>query len=291
MHFVKVKGILSSDNRMNIYRGCSHGCIYCDSRSECYHIEHPFEDIEAKENAIDLLEDALKRKRKKCMIGTGAMTDPYIPAEMELQYMRKALMLIDGYGYGIALQTKSTRVLRDIDLLHKINDRTKSVVQMTLTTFDEDVCSKIEPNVSTTAERFAALKQLRDAGIPTVVWLSPLLPYINDTIQNVSGILDMCIEAGIYGVINFGMGLTLRTGNREYFYGKLDELYPGLKETYIKRYGNQYEVPSPRSDELLHLFHEKCEKYGLAHDNGLIFEYLNTFETRSTSEQLSFWDI
>ena len=149
MHFVKAKGILSSKNGMNLYRGCSHGCIYCDSRSRCYHMEHAFEDIEIKENAIELLEYALLHKRKKCMIGTGSMTDPYIPLEMEIGNVRKALHLIYKYGFGFTVITKSDRILRDLDLLQKINETTKCVVQMTLTTYDEALCRKIEPNVST----------------------------------------------------------------------------------------------------------------------------------------------
>ena len=289
MHYVKAKGILSAQNGMNLYRGCSHGCIYCDSRSKCYQMHHDFEDIEIKENAIELLEDALRRKRKKCMIGTGAMTDPYIPLEMELGNMRKALGLIDRYGFGVTMQTKSDRILRDMDLLQKINRQTKCVVQMTLTTADEDLCKKLEPNVSTTRERFAVLKQMRDAGIPTVVWLSPILPYINDTEDNITGILDMCIEARVYGVICFGMGMTLREGNREYYYGQLDCLFPGLKEKYIRQYGNQYEVGSPHSRELMRLFHQKCGSSGIVHDNGQIFEYLYTYEDKQAGEQLSLW--
>lgn len=289
MHYVKAKGILSAQNGMNLYRGCSHGCIYCDSRSRCYQMNHDFEDIEVKENAIELLEDVLRRKRKKCMIGTGAMTDPYIPLELELGHMRKALSLICQYGFGVAVQTKSNRILRDMDLLQKINGQTKCVVQMTLTTANEELCRKLEPNVSTTGERFAALKQMRDAGIPTVVWLSPILPYINDTEENITEILDMCIEAKVYGVICFGMGLTLREGNREYYYGQLDRLFPGLKEKYIRQYGNQYEVPSPHNSELMKLFHLKCGSNGIVHDNGKIFEYLHTFEDKQAGEQLSLW--
>ena len=290
MHYVKAKGILSAQNGMNLYRGCSHGCIYCDSRSRCYQMNHAFEDIEIKENALELLEDALRRKRKKCMIGTGAMTDPYIPLEMELGNMRKALSLIERYGFGVTMQTKSDRILRDMDLLQKINRQSKCVVQMTLTTADEELCKKLEPNVSTTGKRFDVLRQMRDAGIPTVVWLSPILPFINDTEDNITDILDMCIEAKVYGVICFGMGLTLREGNREYFYSQLDRLFPGLKEKYIRQYGNQYEVPSPRSRELMRLFHQKCGSNGIVHDNGKIFEYLHTYEDKQAGEQLSLWD-
>ncbi|MCX4323037.1 MAG: radical SAM protein [Lachnospiraceae bacterium] len=290
MHSVTVKGILSAKNGMNLYRGCSHGCIYCDSRSRCYHMEHAFEDIEVKENAIELLEHALRHKRRKCMIGTGAMTDPYIPLELELGNLRKALELIEQYGFGVTVQTKSERVLRDLDLLRRINEKTKCVVQMTLTTYDEELCRKIEPHVSTTAERFATLMRLREAGIPTVVWLSPILPFINDTRENIAGILELCEEAGVYGVISFGMGLTLREGNREYFYKQLDCLFPGLKEKYVRIYGNQYEIASPDNRRLMRLFHQTCEESGMLHDNEKIFRYLHTFEEKGEGRQLSLWD-
>ena len=291
MHYVKAKGILSAQNGMNLYRGCVHGCIYCDSRSRCYQMDHDFEDIEIKENAIELLEDTLRRRRKKCMIGTGAMTDPYLPLEMELGNMRKALTLIERYGFGVTVQTKSDRILRDMDLLQEINRQSKCVVQMTLTTADEELCKKLEPNVCTTKERFAVLKRMKDGGIPTVVWLSPILPFINDTEENITAILDMCIEAGVYGVVCFGMGLTLREGNREYFYSRLDCLFPGLKEKYIRQYGNQYEVPSPHNRELMKLFHRKCESSGMVHDNGRIFAYLHEYEDKQAGEQLSLWNL
>ncbi len=291
MHYVKVKGILSAEGGINLYRGCLHGCIYCDSRSKCYHMEHDFTDIEIKENAIELLEQALKRKRRKCMIGTGAMTDPYLPLEMEIGNVRKALELIGQYGFGVTVHTKSNRVLRDIDLLQKINQKTKAVVQMTLTTYNEELCKKIEPNVSTTGERLAALKEFRAAGIPTVVWLSPILPFINDTRENISGILEMCKEAGVYGVICCGMGLTLREGNREYFYAQLDRLFPGMKERYVRIYKNQYIISSPKNKELMQLFYDTCERYKIVHNNEQIFEYLHRFEDKAENVQLSLWDL
>lgn len=290
MHYVKAKGILSAGNGINLYRGCSHGCIYCDSRSKCYQMEHAFEDIEVKENAVELLEDALKRKRKRCMIGTGAMSDPYIPLEMELGNVRKALEVIERYGFGLSLLTKSKLLMRDLDLLKKINEKAKCVVQMTLTTYDDDLCRKLEPGVCVTSERFETLKELRDAGIPTVVWLCPILPFINDTPENISGILNDCIEAKVYGVINFGMGVTLREGNREYFYKQLDRLFPGLKERYIRTYGNQYILESPNGRNLERLFHDVCGKNGLMHNNEQIFAYLSAFEDRSGQRQLSLWD-
>ena len=272
---------------MNLYRGCQHGCIYCDARSQCYQMNHVFEDIEVKENAIELLESALRSKRKPCMIGTGAMSDPYIPLESQLQMTRKSLELIDKYGFGVAIQTKSARILRDLDLLQRINSHTKAVVQMTLTTCDEELCRKIEPNVSTTGERVEALKQFRDAGIPSIVWLCPILPFLNDTPENIRGILDYCIESGVKGIINFGMGLTLRDGNREYFYTQLDHLFPGLKERYIRTYGNAYDIPSPKDKELLKLFHETCEAHGIWHDNNIIFRYMSRLEEKT--DQLSFF--
>lgn len=290
MHYVKAKGILSSKNGMNLYRGCSHGCIYCDSRSKCYHMEHDFEDIEVKENAIELLEDALKRKRKKCMIGTGAMTDPYIPLEMKLENVRKALSLIYEYGFGFTVITKSSSILRDLDLLQKINEKTKCVVQVTLTTYDEALCRKIEPNVSTTMERFKVLKKLKEAGIPTVVWLSPILPFINDTEENISGILDMCIEAKVYGIICFGMGVTLREGNREFFYENLDRLFSGIKEKYIRTYGDSYIINSPQSEKLMNLFYKKCKENSIVCNKEKIFDYLSEFEEKDTFGQLSLFD-
>ena len=290
MHYVTSKGILSASNGMNLYRGCTHGCIYCDSRSNCYHIAHAFEDIEVKQNALELLEDALKRKRKRCMIGTGAMTDPYVPLENDLQYVRKSLLLAERYGFGFTLITKSTQVLRDLDILKRINEKTKCVVQMTLTTYNEQLCRELEPNVSTTKERYEALKILHQEGIPTVVWLCPILPFINDTEENLYGILNYCIEAKVYGIINFGMGMTLRDGNREYFYKQLERLFPGLKEKYIACYGNQYILPSPNEKRLLEIFSQTCDKHHIVHDSDKIFEYLRTYEEKDKCEQLSLFD-
>ena len=287
MHEVTVKNILSAHNGMNLYRGCQHGCIYCDARSHCYQINHVFEDIEVKINGPQLLEAALKSKRKPCMIGTGSMSDPYIPLEEKLGLTRQCLQLIEKYGFGVTLLTKSARVLRDLELLQKINGNAKAVVQMTMTTFDEKLCHTLEPNVSTTKQRYEALKELQAAGIPTVVWLCPIVPFLNDTPENILGILDYCSDAGVKGIIQFGMGLTLREGNREYFYAALDRHFPGLKEQYIRTYGNAYELPSPRERELSWLFHTECERRGIWHNNDTIFRYLNTLEEKQ--EQLRFF--
>ena len=287
MHYKTVKGILSNDNTMNLYRGCQHGCIYCDSRSLCYQMNHKFEDIEVKANAVGLLENTLRRKRNKCMIGTGAMSDPYMPIEEKLGNMRKCLEVIERYGFGVTMITKSTKVLRDLDLLKKINEKSKCIVQMTLTTYDEDLCRIVEPNVETTYERFRALEILRDNGIPTVVWLCPILPFINDTEENIRGILDYCVRAKVKGIINFDMGVTLRDGNREYFYKKLDEHFPGLKEKYIRMYGNSYQLSSPNSRQLNMIYKSECIKNGIMCDVNECFEYLNKYEDKYGGEQIS----
>lgn len=281
MHFVEVKGILSAKNGMNLYRGCTHGCIYCDSRSKCYQMNHDFEDVEVKINAPELLEQALRKKRKKCMIGTGAMTDPYIHLEEELKLTRKSLELVRDYGFGLAILTKSDRILRDLDLLIAINERAKCVVQITLTTYDDALCQILEPEVSTTSERFEVLKILRDHSIPTVVWFCPILPFINDTEENVRGIMAYCIEARVQGVICFGMGLTLREGNREYFYQKLDQHFPGLKEKYIAMYGNLYELTSPKNAKLMPLFQNLCRSNGIRSSVAECFEYLWQYEEKA----------
>ena len=288
MHFVTAKGLLSAQNGMNLYRGCRHGCIYCDSRSACYRMEHPFEDIEVKQNALTLLEDALRRKRRPCMIATGSMSDPYTPPEEELRYTRRALELILQYGFGITLLTKSSLVLRDLDLLQRINSQTKCVVQMTLTTWEESLCRILEPNVSTTAERFAALMKLKEAGIPTVVWLCPILPFLNDTAENINRLLDCCEQAGVRGIVQFGMGVTLRQGNREYFYRQLDRHFPGLKERYISTYGNAYVLESPNSRDLLELLHRRCRDAGILHDNPSVFRYLQEMEIKQPQQMSLF---
>ena len=286
MHFIQAKSILSARNGMNIYRGCQHGCIYCDARSSCYQMDHPFEDIAVKENALELLEDALKRKRRPCMIGTGAMSDPYIPLETELRMTRQSLELIEKYGFGVTVLTKSDRILRDLDLLKKINDKTKAVVQMTLTTADDNLCRILEPGICTTGHRVAVLREFQKAGIPTVVWLCPILPFLNDTEENIRGIVGYCAGAGVKGIIHFGMGLTLREGNREYFYAQMDRHFPGLKERYIRTYGNAYEILSPNARILERVFRAECDKYGIWHDNNRIFRYLSEFEEKSEQMRL-----
>ena len=285
MHYVKAKGIFTSDYGINLYRGCTHGCIYCDSRSAVYNMNHKFEDIEVKENAVELLKKELVR-RKPSMIGTGAMTDPYIPLEKRLEYVRKSLKLVYRYGFGWACITKSDLVLRDIDLLKKINEKTKAVVQITLTTADDDLCRMIEPNVCVTSRRVEVLQRLKEENIPTVVWLCPLLPHINDTEENINALLDFCIDAEVKGVLNMGMGLSLREGNREYFYEQLDKRFPGIKERYVEEYGNSYFIHSKDDRRLRRILRKRCDEHGIMHNQDEIFTYLHEFPEKSVQSKL-----
>lgn len=292
MHFVDAKGILSTSGGrcgMNIYRGCTHGCIYCDSRSKCYQFTHEFEDIEVKQNAPELLEKALKSKRKKVMIGTGAMSDPYMHCEEQLRMTRKCLEIIKRYGFGLAIQTKSDRILQDIDLLEEINHEAKCVVQMTLTTYDDDLCKILEPNVCNTKRRIEVLEEMQKRGIPTIVWVTPMLPFINDTEENLTAILDECGRVGVHGIIDFGMGLTLREGDREYYYEALDKYFPGLKERYINTYGNDYELPSPNQKELLGILKQKCQEYNMFSTPDECFRFMSEFPERY--KQMSLFDL
>lgn len=292
MHFVNAKGILTGSGGhvgMNVYRGCTHGCVYCDSRSRCYQFTHLFEDIEVKQNAPELLEKVLQSKRNKCMIGTGSMSDPYMHCEEELRLTRRCLEVIHKYGFGVAIQTKSDRILRDIDLLDEINRSAKCVVQMTLTTYDDDLCRILEPNVCITRRRIEVLERMGERDIPTVVWLTPILPFINDTPENVTAILKECVRVGVKGVMDFGMGLTLREGDREYYYAALDRHFPGLKERYIRRYGNAYELPSPRARELRALFQRICRHNGILSTPEECFSYMNDLPERQ--QQISLLDM
>ena len=274
---------------MNIYRGCTHGCIYCDSRSLCYHFTHPFEDVEVKANAPELLVKALKSRRKKCMIGTGSMSDPYMHCEETLGLTRRCLEVILKNGFGAAIQTKSDRILRDIDLLSEINRTAKCVVQVTLTTYDDDLCSILEPNVCNTKRRIEVLEEMQKRGIPTVVWLTPILPFINDTAENITAILNECVRVGVKGIIDFGMGMTLREGDREYYYEALDKYFPGMKERYIKRYGNAYELPSPNAQELRRIFREICKTNGILSTPEECFGFMQEMPEKYT--QISLFDI
>ena len=289
MHFVDAKGILTGNSGyygMNVYRGCTHGCIYCDSRSSCYQFTHLFEDVEVKQNAPELLEKELKSKRRKCMIGTGSMSDPYMHCEEKLFLTRKCLEIILKYGFGAAVLTKSDRILRDIDLLDEINRSAKCVVQMTLTTYDDNLCRIVEPNVCNTKRRIQVLEEMRERGIPTVVWLTPILPFLNDTEENIAAILEECVRVGVKGIVCYNMGLTLRDGDREYYYAALDKHFPGMKEKYRKRYGNAYELPSPNAGHLMKLLYGICSKNEILSKPEECFRYIQEFPDKFTQMSL-----
>jgi DNA repair photolyase len=289
MHYADPKTVLLANNTMNLYRGCTHGCIYCDSRSVCYQISHAFEDIEVKRGADHILDDQLRRRRGKAMIHTGSMCDPYIPLEDELRLTRKCLEVIARHGFGLSILTKADRILRDMDLLAEINRKQKCVVQVTLTTYDEALCKLLEPNVSGTAARVKVLQECQKRGIPTVVWMSPILPFINDTEENLRGLLKYCIEAGVQGILNFGFGVTLREGDREYFYTQLDRLFPGVRQRYIDAFGLSYECKSLLNDALMAVFRETCQAHSILSDPHAVFRYLD--ELPQSPPQISMFDL
>lgn len=286
MHEIHAKSILSPRNGINVYRGCTHGCIYCDSRSACYQMDHVFEDVAVKVNAPELLEDALRRKRRLCMIGTGSMCDPYLPLEKETRLTRRCLEVIQRQGFGVSVLTKSDLILRDLDLLKRINQSAKAVVCTTFTTFDEDLCRILEPHVCTTRRRFEMLKTCHEAGLRTGVWLCPILPFLNDTEENLRGLLEYCFAAGVEAVVNFGMGVTLREGDREYFYAQLDRHFPGMKERYIRTFGNRYQCPSPNAPRLERILREECRKRGVLWEPEAAMGWLMEFEDPRAGQQL-----
>ena len=268
MHIIEAKSILSPRNGINVYRGCTHGCIYCDSRSTCYQMDHAFEDVAVKANAPRLLEEVLRRKRRRCMIGTGSMCDPYLPLEKETRITRQCLKIIDRYGFGVSVLTKSDLVLRDLDLLRSINEKTKAVV-------------------CTTRRRFEMLRTMHENGVRTGVWLCPILPFINDTEENLRGLLDDCFEAGVEVIVNFGMGVTLRDGDRQYFYQQLDRHFPGMKERYIRTFGDAYQCPSPNEKQLAAILREECGKRGVICETEKAMAWLAEFEDQQAGEQIT----
>ena len=223
------------------------------------------------------------------MIGTGSMSDPYNHVEKEILYTRKCLEVILKHHCGISILTKSNLILRDIDLINEINKDSKAVVQVTLTTADDNLCKIVEPNVSLTSERVEVLRKCKKLGIPTVVWLCPFLPFINDTEGNINRLMDVIIENDVKGIIFFGVGLTLREGNREYFYKCLDKDFPGLKEKYIDKYGNKYEVSSPRNKELSDLIIRRCKEHNIMFEQNEVFNYLKEYPDKY--EQMSLFNL
>lgn len=282
MEEVKVKTILTktknsqywfgNDYNMNLYRGCSHGCIYCDSRSSCYQINE-FDRVRVKKDAIKILSKELISKRNKGVVGIGAMSDTYNPYEKHLNITRQALQLLDQYYFGVSLETKSDLITRDIDIFQKINKHSDVILKMTITCYQDELSKIIEPHVCGSSRRFHAIKQLSDAGLFCGVLMTPILPFINDNEKNIKEIVRMSYESGAKFIYTY-FGMTLRENQRDHYYQKLDEYFPGLKEKYMKRYGQRYDCESQNINQLRYVFINECEKYGLLYNmNDIIKAY------------------
>jgi DNA repair photolyase len=286
MHYKQYKTILSFNNTINLYRGCSMGCIYCDGRSTFYNIGDSFEDIEVKKDSDIILEQELIRKRDKVVIQTGGISDPYIPLEKKLCKTRKALELIDKYEFGVSIVTKSDLVLRDIDLLKSINEKAKSVVNISLSTVDDNIARLVEPGAPLPSRRLETLSILKENNIPTIVWFTPVLPYIEDTEQNIREVVRQCSICKVDGILNYSMGLTLSEGNREFFYKNLDIKFPGVKDKYIKNYGNKNNVISNDNNHLREVFFQECLKEGIESDVTVLNKFMKTLREKEY-QQLS----
>ncbi|UNC93040.1 SPL family radical SAM protein [Candidatus Contubernalis alkaliaceticus] len=295
MQFIPAKTIISgyADNNswfgnnynMNIYKGCCHGCIYCDSRSECYHIEK-FDEVRAKENALAIIARELQSKRKKGVVGTGAMSDPYNPFEKKYMLTRGALELIDRYGFGVSIATKSDLIARDIDILKNIAVHSPVLIKMTITAKDDKLCKIIEPNVALSSERFATIKKLTDQGVFAGVLLMPVLPFIEDNEENIKGIIEYACKNGAKFIYP-AFGVTLRQNQRDWYYQKLEDLFPGLKEKYIKKFGNTYECRSPKGNELWNLFRGQCDQLGIHYK---MVDIIKLYKKGYGYKQLSIFD-
>ncbi|MDF2656187.1 MAG: Radical domain protein [Bacillota bacterium] len=271
MEWIQAKTILSGyaennnwfgvNYNMNLYKGCNHGCIYCDSRSDCYRVDN-FDRVKAKENVLPILERELRSKRKTGVVGTGAMSDPYNPYEKKHQLTKGALELINRYGFGASIATKSDLIVRDIDLLKRIAEHSPVLVKMTVTTADDTLCRIIEPNVSPSSHRLKAIRRLSLEGIFAGILMMPILPFLEDTEDNIQSIIDLAYQSGARFIYP-AFGMTLRQNQRDWYYDKLDQLFPGLKEKYLAAYGNKYECHSPRAKVLWRSFRSRCDHYGI----------------------------
>jgi len=251
------------DFGMNLYRGCQHHCIYCDSRSLCYEIEAFDRDVLVKANAAELLESELRRKRKKGIIGTGSMNDPYMPLEETVRLTQRALEVIAAYGFGAHVVTKSDLVLRDLPILQRIRRVARSIVSLTVTTIDDGLSTRLEPGAPPSSARFRALEVLANGGIETRISLMPTLPFIEDTWENISAIVAEAHRCGVTAIVPW-FGMSMRDRQRAYFYARLDELFPGIRQRYEARYGNDYMCPSPNAEDLFGRFTALCGEYGIA---------------------------
>lgn len=273
-----------NDYNMNLYRGCCHGCIYCDSRSECYHIEN-FDTVRAKENCIEILRNELRRKVRTGIIGTGSMSDPYNPFEEKEEITRKALMLIDAYNFGVTVITKSDLITRDIDIYKDIAKHSPVLCNMTVTTADDNLCRKIEPNVCLSSERFEALAKMSEAGLKVGITLTPVLPFVTDNEENLLTIVKYAHECGVK-YIHAGFGMTLRENQRDYYYKNIDIIFPGITEKYRQYYGERYNCVVPQANKLWRKFSAECEKHGILYN---MREIVEDYKRGYGDMQLSFF--
>lgn len=283
----KTKSWFGYEYNMNIYRGCCHGCIYCDSRCSCYQIDN-FDKVRAKENALEIIRNDLRRKVKTGVICSGSMSDPYNPFEKELKLTRHSLELLNAYEFGIGIITKSDLITRDIDILEDIKSHSCIIAKLTITTPHDDLSAKIERGAPSSSRRFAAIKELSKAGIFTGVLLMPMLPYITDKETDIRELVERSAESGAKFIYpGMSMGVTLRGNQKEWYYNNLDTLFPGLKEIYQKQYGNKIYCNSPHSRKLFQVFREECDKYGIIYKMDHIIR-----ESRKayTYSQLSLFD-
>ncbi|MGB2579643.1 DNA repair photolyase [Elusimicrobium simillimum] len=295
MQYIKAKTIVTNikpspfwfmtDYNMNIYRGCCHGCIYCDSRSDCYRIDN-FDQVKAKQGALSLIERDLKGKRKKGVVATGAMSDPYNPAEENLLLTRGSLELVDKYRFGLSMATKSPLITRDKDIIKRIAGHSNVIIKVTVTTADDALAAKIEPAAASTALRFAAVKELADEGIFVGILLMPVLPFINDTVENITGVVRGAARAGAK-FIYASFGVTLRANQRDYYYAKLDKLFPGVSAKYKEYYGDAYSCVSPHVKMLMAAFKKECRRYGILYE---MKDIIAAYKTKSPPAQLSLFE-
>lgn len=291
MHYKEVKAILSPQNGLNIYRGCSYDCMYCDARSACHRMDHEFGDIEVKAHAVDMLEYALKKKRTRSMIQVGAASEPYLPIEEELQLIRRCLNQIERFDFGLVLHTNSTLALRDIDILDKINRKTKCVVIVRVFTCNPVLSDKLEQGTTSPEERFMLIQKLSERGIPVIASISPILPYINDSVEEMRSLLSACAKAGVYGVLTDKLCPVLREGNKERFYQKLYKTFPELYDRYEKEFENEKSLKTKNYPELMKTFREVCEAEKLQYDKEELLRFTREYKNKTIGTQLSLFDM
>ncbi|MGN0367905.1 MAG: SPL family radical SAM protein [Wujia sp.] len=290
MHYKEVKSVLSPQNGLNIYRGCTHGCLYCDARSTCHRLDHDFDDVEVKARAVDMLEYTLKKKRTRSMIHVGALSEAYVPVEEELQLLRRCLLQIERFDFGLVLHTNSKLVLRDIDILDKINRKTKCIVMMRLFAVDDNLCKRLEPGNTTTSERAEILRELQKRNICAIVSLTPVLPYINDDLQNIKGILELCSQCGVYAVLTDKLSPVMREGNRERFFDLIGKEFPDIYEKYEQEFLEEKNLKSPSLKEIQALIRDFCEAHHMQYDKEEILRFTREYKNQTIGTQMSLLD-